>query len=1327
MAADSSGNKLYLMSGKRKVEVDGNEEKTEYEDFWSVDVGTVTWEELASASKGRRGNALADANAPPIESMDGSMAVTGGVVFVAGSDGGEVAKSFRYSISSGAWLAPIEDSRLAIAKPVLVGLPSGVALLLAGIDAAESPTNAGGLRIDLTAAAPAWEDAGLTGDAPSGEGFAGGSDTDGGVVLIWASLPDATNAVHKLDVAAGTWTKAAASGPAGRVDAGAVVVQNTLVVFGGENSISEELVGDVWAHFPYGGGSGPAWLSSADQWTTLVANPTGDGGKEGRFTVEGCSATIGTKVYSFGGVDDQNSKAGSATLRVLDLESRSWTSHSPAAGATWPGARYNCKMAADSSGNKLYLMSGKRKVEVDGNEEKTEYDEGFAGGAAGGENAMLWGPDGATANAVYSLDMASKTWTKTTASGPVARVDAGAAVVDGIVVVFGGEGAVSEELIGDVWAFNPSGTASSGGGGTGGPPTAAQVTNETIQAEHQTFFASWAAYEQSHTTAWTRILSNRAVRRSQHQMRRVGSKVYIWGGEDTTVGSNKFGLDTMVIFDFDTLGFVSVPRSDPWPPSSRSAYLESDERRGVLYLFGGKNSALTLTELTQLWEFNTQTWTWRRLYMPSFVSSADDPCAQGSLVDANAPVAIQASDASFVSTRDYIIVAGSDKGEHPTAKAWDKNAEAWITPINEPRVTPYEDPGTVSLGGTDCCGIWTTGQTAQGGLGSYVAMVNTTTDPWTWTDLAAAEDAIQGEDYKFAPVSGGYMVLGDVGGQGLLADSGRFARFHVDWGNYTIVNQSSGCDDGVDCVKADQWWLPSRTEFQVVSYRDKLVVFGGVIEVNGSTDFSGDIWVYDNSICPRGCSGLGECFFGNCRNCQGAWGVGCEIPFAESASIPWEGIGPAIGVVVVIIGVMAWVLDAENRKKRRMYNINKIAEESADAIASLHLDDHLEHLRDIQNPTRMQKAFISIIETMKMWRSYIPQSVLQAVADSDSDDEKQEVAASEVDTQRSKYETPMAYRARKDLERNQSSAGSAGTARSERSGAASQSTRGALQRRVKEAVSLGLSRKRVGMGVMRMEGLKGLVDSKRFRDVEKTYCHTLEWVSQKCKKAAVTCCVGDEAFVTWGAFGVCADIPGKMLGLAHDCAHRVDPLGGDGVALHFAASLGNAAAGYVGSETARFSQALGQPSLLLRPLIDICRECGATAVTDAKVQADGAGKAIFRPIALFVPYGCPSARLQTAYQVMGQADQDDEWMYNLEKAEGGEKERTWKAMWAVFEAKSDIANFEEAIPLLTKIAEAEDDAVAKKMLRVWLNKGCESDRNWSRLERAPTAPSTTLT
>eukprot|EP01062_Namystynia_karyoxenos_P032068 TRINITY_DN236_c2_g1_i1.p1 TRINITY_DN236_c2_g1~~TRINITY_DN236_c2_g1_i1.p1 ORF type:complete len:1265 (+),score=280.74 TRINITY_DN236_c2_g1_i1:97-3795(+) len=606
--------------------------------------------------------------------------------------------------------------------------------------------------------------------------------------------------------------------------------------------------------------------------------------------------------------------------------------------------------------------------------------------------------------AVHSLPLGGGTppaWQRevfpAAAQAPEPREEHWAVVVGNVLVLFGGKG--PRGLLGDVWAYNYSGRAVEEPQERTPDGSALQ---EQITRAKRSNFSGWVDYEARRTAPWVKVLDNPIAASADVMLARLGDRVYIYGGESNEPGTNKYGSDRLLILDLLTLDFTVVPRSDPWPPGQREGYAAVDPVRRKMYLFGGKNQHLGALLSTQLWELDIATLRWRNLYTPTPATtpptgavvstptetSQTKSCMRGlGAADPKAPNSLHASDSSLTSTRDFLIVAGSDKAECQDIRVWDKRSEAWMDPVPAP-LLQVEDPLTLPLTEyDDCCAVYTQGQDEKGGLKRYVVGVNTTSDPWDIYTLVDAEDAIPGEDSKAGIVSGGFLLIGDDNGQGPLSSTSGIARYHHDRRNFSYVNQGSGdCRSSKEqrssgsCLPLDQWWLPSRHSFATFTFRDKLAVFGGVlIAEDGSTALSGELWVYDNDLCPLNCSGRGSCVFGNCQ-CRGSRGLACQVTTTETEHIwLWVLIG-VLGVGLLVAPPVVYKYYRQWWQTRRLYTAQVMAASCAESIALMEFEK-VKYIEEIANPSQLQRAFIDIIRILRHYRSFLPDAIFVAEPD----------------------------------------------------------------------------------------------------------------------------------------------------------------------------------------------------------------------------------------------------------------------------------------------------------------------------------------------------------
>eukprot|EP01004_Peranema_trichophorum_P006115 NODE_494_length_2674_cov_10.173265_g425_i0.p1 GENE.NODE_494_length_2674_cov_10.173265_g425_i0~~NODE_494_length_2674_cov_10.173265_g425_i0.p1 ORF type:complete len:805 (+),score=165.91 NODE_494_length_2674_cov_10.173265_g425_i0:215-2416(+) len=96
-------------------------------------------------------------------------------------------------------------------------------------------------------------------------------------------------------------------------------------------------------------------------------------------------------------------------------------------------------------------------------------------------------------------------------------------------------------------------------------------------------------------------------------------------------------------------------------------------------------------------------------------------------------------------------------------------------------------------------------------------------------------------------------------------------------------------------------------------------------------------------------------------------------------------IALSLGMLIVIIVVSAlWVFSSNFRKLRRLNSNENIATKCAEAIAKLDFST-VAFLDTIENPNRIQKAFIRIVEILKEIKGFVPDAVLQNLANETDD------------------------------------------------------------------------------------------------------------------------------------------------------------------------------------------------------------------------------------------------------------------------------------------------------------------------------------------------------
>eukprot|EP01062_Namystynia_karyoxenos_P067523 TRINITY_DN614_c0_g1_i1.p1 TRINITY_DN614_c0_g1~~TRINITY_DN614_c0_g1_i1.p1 ORF type:complete len:939 (+),score=268.43 TRINITY_DN614_c0_g1_i1:37-2853(+) len=134
-----------------------------------------------------------------------------------------------------------------------------------------------------------------------------------------------------------------------------------------------------------------------------------------------------------------------------------------------------------------------------------------------------------------------------------------------------------------------------------------------------------------------------------------------------------------------------------------------------------------------------------------------------------------------------------------------------------------------------------------------------------------------------------------------------------------------------------------------------------------------------------------------CQKCPDGWfnrGTGnWECPFevlTETWLVAnwWVLIIILGGACLVIVPPLVFVFTRQSRRMRALYNNNRVAEECAESIAAMRLDE-VGWIEDIPNPNKIQLAFVKIVSVLKQYKSYLPASLFAMQGDSDSEGDEQ--------------------------------------------------------------------------------------------------------------------------------------------------------------------------------------------------------------------------------------------------------------------------------------------------------------------------------------------------
>eukprot|EP01064_Diplonema_japonicum_P027891 TRINITY_DN4154_c0_g2_i1.p1 TRINITY_DN4154_c0_g2~~TRINITY_DN4154_c0_g2_i1.p1 ORF type:complete len:812 (+),score=200.07 TRINITY_DN4154_c0_g2_i1:48-2483(+) len=478
-----------------------------------------------------------------------------------------------------------------------------------------------------------------------------------------------------------------------------------------------------------------------------------------------------------------------------------------------------------------------------------------------------------------------------------------------------------------------------------------------------------SAANHSQWTKVTPVVNASATARAKTWSCVLDDTAYFLGGEslpDEVVMGDFWKLD------FPTLVFTEVTTVGPRPSAREKTRLVCDKARGVAYLVGGKKHE-------DLWAYHPVNNTWRLL--------------PGDTVNGLSS-AVFSTDFIPMSTTDHIILAGTDNGDFSDYAIFDKRTETWLPKGYDSRLR-VEDPG--GFGYKDIA-VFAGGVFAGAALPNRTYSLNMSQPNPVWEDLVL--DGMAGEEFRMEYLLNDTMfLLGDPGGKGVLATGNNIAFLDLSQPkplHWTTVRTTGNPGD----------WVPNIGDFMTNSYHGKLILMGGLITTGSEVTINTDIYVFNPAVCPSNCNNRGKCVMGNCMECAGHSGVMCEIPDPTEVDLTPLIIGASVGgfILLLVIAGVTWKATAKSRAYRKLFDTNTLAEEMAAQIATMDLDG-LDYLVELTNPSKVQQSFILIIKTLKTYKMYLPESVLQSVQNKE---ESEDDASSEGDG-RSKQSRPSRH------------------------------------------------------------------------------------------------------------------------------------------------------------------------------------------------------------------------------------------------------------------------------------------------------------------------------
>ena len=421
------------------------------------------------------------------------------------------------------------------------------------------------------------------------------------------------------------------------------------------------------------------------------------------------------------------------------------------------------------------------------------------------------------------------------------------------------------------------------------------------------------------------------------------SKMYFYGGfnlTDTTGDFFELDLSTM------TSKPIVLPVGSPTPGIRKKHFLLADDDDKHLYLLGGKDTP----DLTP-WKFSTKDNTWTQLAhdLPHYINED-----------------IEDNDYAVASLPGYLVVVGSKDGKSGDYLIYSKTANNWTRISPKTVLTYVEDPVLIPSDNTKVYLVG--GSTATGYLPNKTGMLDISVgyNNLGWVPLPG----IPGEDLQGFRLGDIIGVMGDPGGRGGMASNNGIAIVNTtEGGNWTTISQGSV-------------WPPLSNDIRVTQYRDKIIMLGALV---GKGFRSDKIWVYDPTVCPSRCNGHGLCKLGNCECATDYSGIACEVKTVVNSYMAIV-IGAVVGggTLIIIAAAVIWKQTSKMRQYRKLYSTSRIAEDMAAQIARMELE-HLDYLMHIQHPTNIQQSFQTIIGSLLLYRSYLPESLLHRNTENDSE------------------------------------------------------------------------------------------------------------------------------------------------------------------------------------------------------------------------------------------------------------------------------------------------------------------------------------------------------
>lgn len=386
------------------------------------------------------------------------------------------------------------------------------------------------------------------------------------------------------------------------------------------------------------------------------------------------------------------------------------------------------------------------------------------------------------------------------------------------------------------------------------------------------------------------------------------------------------------------------------------------------------------------------------------------------------------------------------------------------------------------------------------------------------------------------------------------------------------------------------------------------------------------------------------------------------------------------GVFLLLVlggALFYWKQTAAQRRIKKLFDNNRVAEECAENIASMQLD-MLDFLFELENPNRIQAAFMSIVQSLKMYRDFMPASLLGGDEEDEGEDEGESKAgiSGVGKTGGGQSASGAGIQTKSKMSNFQSRrSGATGTA------ATNRRTQVGYDRNKPGAgaaaislTALALKKKKASFAVVNVVNYVAVTKELSQNSVLENHSHVLATLLQVLKA-----CKGNpdgfQADRMYTSFSTVREQSSHRLLAAHAAIRMaaeakkelLAPPSGMEVRVSGACASGDVLCGNAGCERLKKFTCIGEPCSFVH-LIEQSNRVFDTEV----LMDDSAFKASRQTVeARAIMQQVYKGKSRPLYQAIGMIQtSDQEWMYQLEEGEDKDKNKEFnKAMEKFFEGK----------------------------------------------------------